>query len=1094
MLHNLISHPLIAPVEGVLRQNHSLLLEGLLPSSKAAVVSLVQAFTGKHVLILTSSSQEEDRLLQDFPLFTDRPLLDFPAWDTLPSENIPPSPDTVGARYQLLQTLLSSKEPCLILASLQAVLQRLLPKKIFLDWIISLSVQQSHPFSDLVQSLERMGYQKKSLVTEKGEFAVRGGVIDLFPISSTDPIRLEFWGDEVESIRLFDPISQKSVQKISHFSLTPALEMELLQKSATTETLLDYLGPNTCVVLEDVVGLEDRYAHLVSIRAASPFFLSIEEFLDRMVPLQAVFFASHRIEELSSIEAGPKFYSHLQIWHELRFELFQRSWKATSWRHPFRPLHQWGTEEDPLSVVHNLPKNTSHLFFFASTEQEEHTLRHQIEERGITLPRHTKFCQGYLSSGFGLEQEDPWIFFPTTELSHRYKIRRQKQRSTYHFTPSETYQLISGDHVVHLQHGIGRYLGVEKRPDHTGIMQEFFVIEYESHAKLFVPFTQAHLLSKYIGSDDSRPQLHTLGAPKWKKLKEQTERAVIGYATDLLKHQAARVVKEGFACPPDSIDMALFEEEFPFIETEDQLAAIAAIKADMCSSKPMDRLICGDVGYGKTEVAMRAAFKAVVDGGKQVAVLVPTTVLAMQHFDTFVERMAQFPIQVGVLSRFRSAKETKATLEAAAKGNLDILIGTHRIISQDVQFHNLGLVIIDEEQRFGVRAKEHLKRIQTGVDCLTLSATPIPRTLYMSLIGVRDLSPIHTPPQDRLPIQTSIVELQDETIRTALLRELAREGQAFVIHNRVETIHQVADHIRSLLPQARILVAHGQMDAEEIDSTFHSFKRGLADILVATTIVENGIDIPNANSILIYGAEHYGLATLYQLRGRVGRWNRRAYAYFFVKNLRSLPELTKQRLQAMSEACGYGGGMKVAMRDLELRGAGNLLGTEQSGHIASIGFHLYCKLLKRTIKNLQGTAPPLLPETKMEIPMDARLSEEYIQETHLRVELYQRLGEASSVEEIDQLWQEVMDRFGKPPKAALWLYHISRVRIAAAKAGYTLFKQESFTLSLEKKHPPSLRKYLLPKFTSPAAWEQAVVPLLHEKHINPTTRAKNEAT
>lgn len=1078
MLHSLIDHPLIAPVEEVLRQDRSLLLEGLFPSSKAAVTALAQSFTGKHLLILTSSSQEEDRLLQDFPLFTDRPVLDFPAWDTLLSENIAPSPDSVGTRYQLLQTLLSTKEPCIILSSLQAALQRLLPQKTFLDLLLSLTVQQSYPFSDLVQRLERMGYQKKPLVSEKGEFAVRGGLIDLFPIASTDPVRLEFWGDEIESIRLFDPISQKSVQKISHLSLTPAVEMELLQRSAKTETLLDYLGPNTCVVLEDLVGLEDRYASLVGLRGSSPFFLSIEEFLDRMASLQTLFFSSSRIEELSPIAAGPKFYSHLQAWHELSFELFQRSWKATCWRHPFRPLSHWGVEEDPLSLIEGLPKASSRLFFFAPTEQEEKTLRGQMEERGLSLPTHTKFCSGYLSSGFGLEQEDPWLFFPTTELTHRYKIRRQKQRSTYHFTPSETYQLIPGDHVVHLQHGIGRYVGVEKKPDHTGVIQEFFVIEYEDHAKLFVPFAQAHLLSKYIGSDETNPQLHTLGAPKWKKLKEQTERAVVGYATDLLKHQAARVVKEGFACPPDSLDMALFEGEFPFMETEDQLAAIAAIKADMCSSKPMDRLVCGDVGYGKTEVAMRAAFKAVVDGGKQVAVLVPTTVLAMQHFDTFVERMAQFPVRVGVLSRFRSAKETKATLAAVANGSVDILIGTHRIISQDVQFHDLGLVIIDEEQRFGVRAKEHLKRIQTGVDCLTLSATPIPRTLYMSLIGVRDLSPIHTPPQDRLPIQTSIVELQDETVRTALLRELAREGQAFVIHNRVETIHQVADHIRTLLPQARILVAHGQMDAEEIDSTFHSFKSGLADILVATTIVENGIDIPNANSILIYGAEHYGLATLYQLRGRVGRWNRRAYAYFFVKNLRSLPELTKKRLQAMSEACGYGGGMKVAMRDLELRGAGNLLGTEQSGHIASIGFHLYCKLLKRTIKSLQGTSPPSLPDTKMEIPVDARLSEEYIQETHLRVEIYQRLGEASTLEEVDLLWQEVLDRFGKPPKSALWLYHISRVRIAAAKAGYTLIKQDSFTLSLEKKHPPSLRKCLLPKISSPSAWEQAVLPLL----------------
>ncbi|MBM3184563.1 MAG: DEAD/DEAH box helicase, partial [Chlamydiae bacterium] len=473
-------------------------------------------------------------------------------------------------------------------------------------------------------------------------------------------------------------------------------------------------------------------------------------------------------------------------------------------------------------------------------------------------------------------------------------------------------------------------------------------------------------------------------------------------------------------------------------------------KNDMTSSKAMDRLVCGDVGYGKTEVAMRAAFKAVVDGEKQVVVLVPTTVLAMQHFDTFSQRMSAFPVKIGVASRFRTPKELKETLQKTKDGEIDILIGTHRLLSSDVKWKDLGLIIIDEEQRFGVRAKEHLKKLKVGVDCLTLSATPIPRTLYLSIVHARDMSVINTPPQDRLPIKSILAETDHEVMQNALIRELSRGGQAFFIHNRVETIYGKAEMMQKLIPSARVAVVHGQMNADAIDAIFHKFKLGETDLLFATTIIENGIDIPNANTILIDRADTYGLADLYQLRGRVGRWNRAAYAYFLVPKNYRLPEQSRKRLNALLEGSGYGGGMKIALRDLEIRGAGDILGVQQSGQVSSIGFHLYCKLLKRAIDALKKQRPISFNETKMEFHFDARLPATYVGEFSLRMELYHRLGEAATFQEIDALLAEMKDRFGKPPTQVIWLYHLSRIRAFAAANHFSLLKFNNLSFFAEQ--------------------------------------------
>jgi transcription-repair coupling factor (superfamily II helicase) len=1092
MLESFLKSEKLQELQQALQAHDSVLIENLWNAPKALVTALAQQATGKHILILTGASQEEIRLFHDFAFFSDNAVVvEFPAWETLPAEQIAPSPDIVGERYTVLRSITSNNQPYIILTSLQACLQRLIPPQHFHKLNLTLSVEDTFPFEELIQRLIEMGYKRQTTASDKGEFAVRGGIIDIFPVSTPDPYRIEFWGDEITSLRTFDPIGQKSVKSMTTVSITPAQEMELLAKESKLCTILDYLGPQTLVVFDDLLALEDRYATLTNTGGTpSGLFSGIDTFLDQIEPLQKLFWSQQPIEELSEVHRLDKtkgnFYSESAPMFPLSFQMFNRELKAQQWRAPFVPVSQYLlpqiTEEDEISThdllmaLGKLSKTECELHILCETETEEVRFMEKVHQAQISLPRQTKFHRNYLSSGLVLPDMH-YILMSLTEFSQRYKIRRQKQRSTYHSAPSEVYDLSPGEMVVHLNQGIGRYLGIEKRPDHNGMVNEFYQLEYADNAKLYVPIQQSYLISKYIGSSEEIPRMHTLGSTRWKKTREHTEQAITGYAKELLQFYAQRSIREGFVYPEDSADTKAFEEEFPFVETEDQLAAINAIKQDMTSNEAMDRLVCGDVGYGKTEVAMRAAFKAVVDGGKQVAVLVPTTVLAMQHYENFVERMRNFPVNIGVLSRFRTAKQTRETLEAAAEGKIDILIGTHRIISDDVKFKDLGLIIIDEEQRFGVKAKEHLKQIKLNVDCLTLSATPIPRTLYMSLIGVRDMSLINTPPQDRIPITTILTEQQDQVLKNALLRELARDGQAFVIHNRVETIYDTADRIKKLLPQARVVVCHGQMHADESDQVFHAFKSGQADILVATTIVENGIDIPNANTILIERADHFGMADLYQLRGRVGRWNRRAYAYFLVRSMHRLPEIAQKRLNALAAASGYGGGMKVAMRDLEIRGAGNILGIEQSGNVSAIGFHLYCKLLKRAIRAFQGQKTPTLSEPKLEFMVDARLPEDYVNETSLRMEIYQRLGEAVSWEEVDAIYEELKDRFGPPPEPAQWLYHFSRVRVFAALHGLTLVKYDRVSLTIERQDKQKLetKKFLTGPLKKPQEIESKII-------------------
>ena len=896
----LLTSPSLQSFEQFARLEPSILIEDLWDAPKAALIHLLVHATSKNVLVISSGS--EDRLYQDIQTFSESTLLEFPSWETLPAEEISPSADIIGKRFETLFHLLRSKKPKILLCPLQACLQKLPSPQTLQPLCDAWKIGDTVPFDSLIEKLTAMGYQRAPVVSDKGEFSLRGGILDLFPISSFDPYRIEFFGDTIEQIRTFDPISQKSIQKVENLFIPPASEWTLLQQETTPSTLLDYLPKDTIIIFNNLLAIEDRYVGIKNMPGASGrYFISFEAFYQESQSHPIHFWADHTVEELSDVQidkkTGRRFYSGKNPLQPLQFQILDQEISTKRWQHPFRQVGDFfslsetqsaATGSEILQGIHRFANSHLDLHFFCATEAEEHSLKERIAQEQIALPKLTHFDLGYLSSGFVIT-DSQLACVPNTELTHRYKPRRQKWRNTYHTPASEFHALSPGDVVVHFHNGIAKYLGIEKRPNHTGQITEFMVLEYSEKSKLFVPVSQSHLVSRYIGVKEEIPTLSTLGSPRWQKTRIQAQQAIIGYADQLLRLNAARALHGGFTFAPDSKEMNLFENDFPFVETEDQLRAIEGIKTDMTSAKAMDRLICGDVGYGKTEVAMRAAFKAVADGKKQVAVLVPTTVLAMQHYETFSDRMANFPISIGVVSRFRPPKEIKETLKKAAAGEIDILIGTHRIISRDIKFKDLGLIIIDEEQRFGVRAKEHLKTLKAGVDCLTLSATPIPRTLYLSLIGARDISVINTPPQDRLPIKSIIAERESGLIQNALLRELSREGQAYLIHNRVESIFKVSDEVQKLLPQARIVVGHGQMSADELDTVFHAFKNGEADILIATTIVENGIDIPNANTILIDRADTFGLADLYQMRGRVGRWNRPAYAYFLVPHSGNSP-------------------------------------------------------------------------------------------------------------------------------------------------------------------------------------------------------------
>jgi transcription-repair coupling factor (superfamily II helicase) len=847
----------------------------------------------------------------------------------------------------------------------------------------------------LFQTLEKHGYTLDVEIYEKGFAARRGGIIDVWPPTYDLPVRIEFFGNEIESLRTFETDTQRSVEKIEQVEIFPLntkgsiLLTELLPK----DTLRIYSGCEA----PDEAGV-----------------IKVGELTTNILPIDLGFYETNLkpVSELHRPEAAEQ---HRKLFFQTLEKMTAEGWLTDLYMET--PGGAERLSEAYLSKVEGLKSKIQiHVGLLHGSFICKKQKRIVITEADI---------YGYTAKTAHIRKKQAVLQAPGVRVAEWTDIQ-------------------PGELVVHVDHGIGKYMGLMEM-EMSGRRQEMLLIEYADGARIYLPTNQAHLLTRYVGMGNSAPALHSLKGHRWQNERASAQSAIEDLAAKLLETQAARELKKGRACGPDTHLQNEFENSFPYMETPDQLTAIKAVKADLESTLPMDRLICGDAGYGKTEVAIRAAFKMVMEG-RQVAVLVPTTILAQQHFDTFTERMAAFPVAVEMLSRFRTHHEQNETIRRLRGGEVHIVIGTHRLVSNDVQFKNLGLVIIDEEQRFGVRAKEHLKQLRQQVDVLTLSATPIPRTLYMSLTGSRDMSTIQTPPQERQPVETVVLEYHDEIVTEAIRHEMARNGQVFYLHNRVQTIGKVASKVKKLVPEARVEFAHGQMGEHELSEVMHRFVRGLFDVLICTTIVESGVDIPRVNTILIDHADRFGLADLYQLRGRVGRARQKAYAFLLLPPGGLLTDDSRKRIEVLKRYTGHGTGFRIAMRDLEIRGAGNLLGAQQSGHIAAIGFDLYCQLLKRSVAKLQGKKVPPIIDAIVDLDFLDRspacgtaenaafIPYNYVDDENLRVKLYGRISSLATETEARELKKEFADRFGTLPAAIKNLFEIARIRIAAAQA------------------------------------------------------------
>jgi len=888
---------------------------------------------------------------------------------------------------------------------------------------------------ELFQTLEEQGYTLDVEVYEKGRAARRGGIIDLWPPIEKNPVRIEFFGNEIDSLRTFDIATQRSIEKTN--------TIEILPLNAEGDVFLTDLLPENTLKIYSNVHVDEASSLVQQEQHASP--------------------TPTRPEASSTIQIGCVTSDTINI--DLAF--YETNLKPVSELH--RP--QAAEQQRRKFLNHTLQGLVSEgwsVDIYMETPGSAERLKEAYLPEVKGPESEIRIQIGLLHGSFICEKAKHLVITEADIYGYAAKTAHMRKKGAPPKASgarvAEWSDIQPGELVVHVDHGIGKYMGVMEI-EMAGRRQEMLLIEYAEKARIYLPTGQTHLLTRYVGMGNASPKLHTLKGKRWQNDRASAESAIEDLAARLLETQAARALKKGRACGTDTHWQREFENSFPYMETIDQLSAIADVKADLESTLPSDRLICGDAGYGKTEVAMRAAFKMVTEG-RQVAVLVPTTILAQQHFDTFTERMAAFPVCVEMLSRFRTQAEQNTTIARLREGEVNIVIGTHRLVSNDVQFKDLGLVVIDEEQRFGVRAKEHLKQLRKEVDVLTLSATPIPRTLYMGLTGARDMSTISTPPQERQPVETIVLEYHDDIIQGAIEHEIARDGQVFFLHNRVQTIHKVAQNIENLVPDARVEYAHGQMSENQLSDIMHRFVRGLFDVLVCTTIVENGVDIPNCNTILVDRADRFGLADLYQLRGRVGRARRKAYAFLLIPPHGVLTDDARQRIEALKKYNGHGTGFRIAMRDLEIRGAGNLLGAQQSGHIAAIGFDLYCQLLKRSVARLQGKKVPPLIDASVDFDFldrspagenpenGAYIPYIYIEDENLRVKLYGRISSLATETEVRELKKELADRFGKLPGEMRNLFEISRIRIAAANAGVKAIRVNEERIMLIRNNEP----------------------------------------
>ncbi len=1059
---------------------------GNLPGAALSLAIAESASSAKRfTLLLTADSQSAERLKEELAFFApELPVLHFPDWETLPYDVFSPHQDIISQRIAALYQLPELTHGVLVVP-ITTALHRLAPKRFLLGSSLVLDVGQKLDVEQMRLRLEAAGYRCVDTVYEHGEFAVRGALIDLFPMGSTLPYRIDLFDDEIETLRTFDPENQRSIEKVDSVRLLPAREFPLKKESVTgfrarfrerfdvdfrrcpvyqdlstgitpagieyylplffdeTSTLFDYLPEDTQVF--SLPGIE---------QAAEQFWKDVRNrFEERRVdperPLLPPTDLFVPVEDC---------FARLKLWPRVVASQEDVETGIGRERFPASVLPELAIEakaSEPLGALRRfLDEFPGRVLFTAESAGRREVLL-ELLARLKLRPQEVDGWPAFLQSkerlaisiaplddGLLLQQPQLALIAESPLFGQRImqRRRREKTRDAGENVIKNLTELREGAPVVHIDHGVGRYQGLITL-EIEGQSAEFLQLQYAEEAKLYVPVASLHLIARYTGSDDALAPLHRLGSETWQKAKRKAAEQVRDVAAELLDIYARRAAREGYAFQDPQLDYDTFSAGFPFEETPDQQAAIEAVRADMLAAKPMDRLICGDVGFGKTEVAMRAAFIA-VHSGRQVAVLVPTTLLAQQHYNSFRDRFADWPVRVEVMSRFKSAKEIQGAAQELAEGKVDILIGTHKLLQEDVKFTNLGLVIIDEEHRFGVRQKEQLKALRSEVDILTLTATPIPRTLNMAVAGMRDLSIIATPPARRLSVRTFVMEANKPTIKEALLRELLRGGQVYYLHNDVKTIEKCAADLAELVPEARIGIGHGQMRERELEQVMGDFYHKRFNVLVASTIIETGIDVPSANTIIIERADKFGLAQLHQLRGRVGRSHHQAYAYLLTPPRKQMTPDAEKRLEAIANAQDLGAGFVLATHDLEIRGAGELLGDGQSGQIQAVGFTLYMEMLERAVKAIQKGEQPNLdqplgggPEINLRIP--ALIPEDYLPDVHARLILYKRIANAADEDGLNELQVEMIDRFGLLPEPAKHLIRLTLLKLQAEKLGIT---------------------------------------------------------
>ena len=1062
-------------------------LSGLSDSGKSYVINGIFEKIDNSIVVITHNEIDAKNLYEDLSLYsTDVYFL--PIREVVFYNVDAISGDLRWARLKVINEILKKREKKIIVTSVDAMTTLYTPKQKYLEYSLTIKQGEEVDLKDISTKLMNCGYERVEVVEGKGEFSFRGGILDVFPPNAVYPYRIELFGDEIDSIRTFNIESQRSIEKIDKFDIFPAKEVivdeEVKEKAINRITEeLNSVIENSSKKDEDRV---DKLRRIVNknlemlketstfetIDSYLPFFYDkMETFFDYLEGFTFIVDDIKRCKgKIDSIyyEFNENYTSFLQRGDILpsqnkllidNDEIFINLEKSN-----LITLSTFDGRNDIISLFKDIElKQTSLSNYNGQFDLLVNDIKERKEKgyktlilagtrtRGERLVKTLRDMEvesvykdnvdsieygeavitfGNLIKGFECPDfkvsviSDKEVFGEAKKVLPKKKNKKKGVGKITSFT-----ELKPGDYVVHANHGIGVFKGI-KQIDVAGNTRDYLDIVYDKGDKLYVPVDQLDLVQKYIGSEGNTPKINKLGGTEWQKAKAKVRKSINEIAEDLVKLYATRAALKGYKYSKDTEWQKQFEDEFPYEETPDQLSSLEEIKKDMESDKPMDRLLCGDVGYGKTEVAIRAAFKAVMDG-KQVAFLVPTTILAEQHYKNLTKRFSDFPVKIDMISRFRSTKEQRATLKALKEGNVDILIGTHRLVSKDIEFKDLGLLIVDEEQRFGVAQKEKIKNLKKNVDVLTLSATPIPRTLHMSLTGVRDISVIETPPEERYPIQTYVVEQNDQLIRDAILREMGRGGQVYFVYNRVESIEGMANYIRELVPECKVGIIHGQMTEKELETEMMNFMNKEYDVLVCTTIIETGIDIPNVNTMIVNNADKMGLSQLYQLRGRVGRSNRIAYAYFIYTKDKVLTEIAEKRLKALKDFTELGSGFKIAMRDLEIRGAGNMMGSSQHGHMAAIGYDLYCRMLEDTVKLIKGEIDKEPIETTVDIKIDAYIPSSYIQDEIQKIEIYKKIAAIESLEEYQDIKEELEDRYSALPEAVYNLMDIAYIKSLA---------------------------------------------------------------